>query len=490
MSVLIWILWSVIISRGVCDVATDVPVSVTVGESATLDTGIIRTQKDRIRWYFNNNRIAELNEGQMKICTDDVCPERFRGRLQLDNTSGSLIITKAKKTDSGPYQLQINSRRTEKKFIFTVQGPLGADTSESSVSVMEGDSVTLCTGVQTNQNNRLNWYFNKGRIAEIIGYRHKICTDNTCPQRFRDRLKLDSQIGSLTIMKVSTADSGLYTLLHRGREKNFRLVILDNSSEELENLKQKSVPEGESITLDTPIKTTPNDVLKWYFGKILLAEITGDQSRICEDVEFKDGEEGFSDRLKANHSSGSLTIMNSRKADSGEYTLLINSTSFYISRRFSVIITFSVASVLGLSLSTVIGICAGVLVLLTVAAIAIYFTIKKRNQRRHQRKCKQENGTEMQNPNQNSVSDPNPKDCLLRDSLLSKPANLTCHNQEELRLNISANQTFLNQKEPQLSNTANQTSNNQEPMLFIDEGQEDEYIRGTPVIHPEKGVIL
>ncbi|XP_056303729.1 uncharacterized protein LOC130215894 isoform X2 [Danio aesculapii] len=376
---------------------------------------------------------------------------------------------------------------------FFINGALGADTPGLAVHVMEEDSVTLCTGVQTNQSIRMKWYFNTDRIAVIVGYKHKICTDDTCPQRFRDRLKLDNQTGSLTIMKISTADSGLYTLqiLNFNREVIFRVVVCDNSTEELENLKRKSVPEGESITLDTPIKTTPNDVLKWYFGKILLAEITGDQSRICEDVQCKDGEEGFSDRLKVNHLSGSLTIMNSSKADSGEYTLLINSTSFYINRNFlTVIINISVASVLGLSLSTVIGICAGVLVLLTVAAIAIYFTIKKRNQRRHQRKCKQENGTEMQNPNQNSVSDPNPKDCLLRDSLLSKPANLTCHNQEELRLNISANQTFLNQKEPQLSNTANQTSNNQEPMLFIDEGQEDEYIRGTPVIHPEKGVIL
>ncbi|XP_073792243.1 uncharacterized protein isoform X1 [Danio rerio] len=369
----------------VSDAAAD-KVSVMEGESATLNTGIIKTQTDRIRWYFNNNRIAELNGDQVKICVDDVCPERFRGRLQLDNTSGSLIITNTRKTDSGLYQLQINSRRTEKKFILSVQGALGADRLGSSVSVMEGDSVTLCTGVQTNQSNRINWYFNKGRIAEIIGYRRKVCADDTCPQRFRDRLKLDSQIGSLTIMKVSTEDSGLYTLLHRGREKIFRVAILDSSTEE--NWKQKSVTEGESITLDTPIKTTPNDVLKWYFGEILLAEITGDESQICEDAQCKDGEDEFRDRLKVNHSSGFLTIMNSRKADSGEYTLLINSTSFYISRSFSVIVTFS-----GISLSTGIGMCVGVLVLLlllvllTAAAIAIYFTKKKNTIEQEIREC-------------------------------------------------------------------------------------------------------
>ncbi|XP_073793247.1 uncharacterized protein si:dkey-19a16.12 isoform X2 [Danio rerio] len=327
MRVFIWILWSVIFISGVSDAAAD-EVSVMEGESATLNAGIVKTQKDRIRWYFNGSRIAELNGDQVKICVDDVCPDRFRGRLQLDNTSGSLIVTNTRKTDSGLYQLQINSRRTEKKFILSVQGALGADTPESSVSVMEGDSVTLCTGVQTNQSNRIKWYFYTDRIAEIIGYQHKICTDDTCPQRFRDRLKLDSQTGSLTIMKVSTEDSGLYTFLHRGREKIFRVVILA-----LKNLKQKSATEGESITLDTPIKTTPNDVLKWYFGEILLAELTGGASQICEDAQCKDG---FRDRLKVNHSSGSLTIMNSSKADSGEYTLLINSSSFYINGSFTV----------------------------------------------------------------------------------------------------------------------------------------------------------
>lgn len=256
-----------------------------------------------------------------------------------------------------------------------INGALGADTTGLAVHVMEGDSITLCTGVQTNQNKIIKWYCNTDRIAVIIGYQHKICTNDTCPQRLRDRIRVDNHTGSLTIMKISTADSGLYALqmLNFNREVIFRVVVFDNSSEELEILKRKSVTEGESITLDTPIKTTPNDVLKWYFGEILLAEITGDQSQICEDAQCK---EGFRDRLKVNHSSGSLTIMNSSKADSGEYTLLINSTSFYINRNFTVIITVPVASVLRLSLSTVIGICAGVLVLLTVGATAFYFTIK------------------------------------------------------------------------------------------------------------------
>ncbi|XP_058615630.1 uncharacterized protein LOC131529766 isoform X2 [Onychostoma macrolepis] len=83
------------------------------------------------------------------------------------------------------------------------------------VSVMEGDSITLHTGVETNQQDRIRWYFNDTRIAQINRDLSKICTDVQCnegTERFRDRLKLDHQTGSLTIMNTTTTDSGLYKL--------------------------------------------------------------------------------------------------------------------------------------------------------------------------------------------------------------------------------------------------------------------------------------
>jgi len=59
---------------------------------------------------------------------------------------------------------------------------------------MEGDSVTLNTGVQINQQDSIRWYYNDIRIAQISGDQSKICTDVQCnggDERFRDRLKLD-----------------------------------------------------------------------------------------------------------------------------------------------------------------------------------------------------------------------------------------------------------------------------------------------------------
>ncbi len=81
------------------------------------------------------------------------------------------------------------------------------------VSVMEGDSVTLHTDVETNQQEEMRWYFNDIRIAEITGDLSFICTDVQCKysdERFRDRLELDHQTGSLTIMNIRTTDSELY----------------------------------------------------------------------------------------------------------------------------------------------------------------------------------------------------------------------------------------------------------------------------------------
>ncbi|KTF92014.1 hypothetical protein cypCar_00049622, partial [Cyprinus carpio] len=88
---------------------------------------------------------------------------------------------------------------------------------------MERDSVTLHTNVETNQQGKIRWYFSDTRIAEINGDLSFICTDVQCKdgdERFRDRLKLDHQTGSLTIMNIRTNDSGVYELIISSKKKN------------------------------------------------------------------------------------------------------------------------------------------------------------------------------------------------------------------------------------------------------------------------------
>ncbi|XDV24164.1 hypothetical protein PO909_028413, partial [Leuciscus waleckii] len=80
-----------------------------------------------------------------------------------------------------------------------------------SVSVMEGDSVTLnssLTEIQTGE--EIMWRFgtNGPLIAKTDGVKNTIPDD--LDGRFRDRLKLDEKTGSLTIMNITANHTGVY----------------------------------------------------------------------------------------------------------------------------------------------------------------------------------------------------------------------------------------------------------------------------------------
>uniref|UniRef100_A0A8C2H5W2 Immunoglobulin domain-containing protein n=1 Tax=Cyprinus carpio TaxID=7962 RepID=A0A8C2H5W2_CYPCA len=262
-----------------------------------------------------------------------------------------------------------------------------------SVSVMEGDSVTLytdvetiqqveirwyfndihiaaisgdpnktCTDVQcftliyaeTNKQEDIKWYFNYTQIAEIVGNHTKIYTDKQGEERFGNRLKVN-QTGSLTITNITNTDSGLYKLqINSSSEKIFNVTVNG----------EKSVKKGQSVTLDPDILKNPNDTIKWYFNDILIAEITGDQSKICTDDQC---DERFRDRLKLDHQTGSLTITNITITDSGLYELHIGSSRISIIKSFSV----TVPSEYHLAISLCVGVAA--VVLLLVAAVVIYY---------------------------------------------------------------------------------------------------------------------
>ncbi len=87
-----------------------------------------------------------------------------------------------------------------------------ADTDTvKSVSVKEGDSVTLKIIVtETQTGDKIKWKFGTNRIliATIKGNTSNIFDGPD--GRFRNRLKLDHQTGSLIITDTRTTDSGLY----------------------------------------------------------------------------------------------------------------------------------------------------------------------------------------------------------------------------------------------------------------------------------------
>ncbi len=101
----------------------------------------------------------------------------------------------------------------------------GAETNEiQSVSKMEGDSVTLNTDVtEIHEDDDIMWNFGAKKIAEINRATGIFITsDDVLDGRFRDRLKVDHQTGSLTIRNITTEHTGLYKLEIRGAKLSLK----------------------------------------------------------------------------------------------------------------------------------------------------------------------------------------------------------------------------------------------------------------------------
>ncbi|XP_065099480.1 uncharacterized protein [Paramisgurnus dabryanus] len=95
--------------------------------------------------------------------------------------------------------------------------------TDESVSAYEGDPVTLHTDLTNIQRDDLiEWRFGDqlDRIAQINREADFIrIYDNVLDGRFRDRLKLNTENGDLTITNITTQHTGLYKLDISNREK-------------------------------------------------------------------------------------------------------------------------------------------------------------------------------------------------------------------------------------------------------------------------------
>ncbi|XP_043078926.1 uncharacterized protein LOC122327546 [Puntigrus tetrazona] len=141
----------------------------------------------------------------MTVYYDDVLDGRFRDRLKMNDQTGSLTITNITIKHTGTYEQEIDYI----KVFFSL-------TVYEIKSVMEGDSVTLNSGrTEIKDGDEIQWRFgNENTIIAEINKQTDILTvyDEVLDGRFRDRLKLDDQTGSLTITDTTTQHAGDYKL--------------------------------------------------------------------------------------------------------------------------------------------------------------------------------------------------------------------------------------------------------------------------------------
>ncbi|XP_039538728.1 uncharacterized protein LOC120486636 isoform X2 [Pimephales promelas] len=93
-------------------------------------------------------------------------------------------------------------------FVFLVHGVFGDEMM--TVSVNEGESVFLNTGVTKQHRDKMLWYFNDTLIALINGDPRTSCLYDGEDGRFRDRVEVDHKTGSLTITDITTEHAGRY----------------------------------------------------------------------------------------------------------------------------------------------------------------------------------------------------------------------------------------------------------------------------------------
>ncbi|XP_048037412.1 SLAM family member 5-like [Megalobrama amblycephala] len=157
-----------------------------------------------------------------------------------------------------------------------------------SVSVMEGDSVTLYTDLtEIHEDDDILWKFGaeKSQIAKMKKKQQIFLTYSNGPDgRFRDRLKLDDQTGSLTIMDTRTEHAGVYEVKMSGVKdllKTFSVsvyarlpvpVISSNSSQCSSSSSSSS--SSSNCSLVCSAVNVSHVTLSWYKGNSLLSSIS------------------------------------------------------------------------------------------------------------------------------------------------------------------------------------------------------------------------
>ncbi|XP_058618074.1 transmembrane and immunoglobulin domain-containing protein 1-like [Onychostoma macrolepis] len=177
-----------------------------------------------------------------------------------------------------------------------------ADTDAvESVSVLEGDSVALNSGfTEITDDDLILWRFGAENtlIAEISVMAGSMAVfDDVLDERFRDRLKLDDQTGSLIITNTTTEHTGLYKVELKDKvNKNFSLIIYAHLSVPVisSNSSQYSSSSSsqQNCSLLCSVVNVSHVTLSWYKGNSLLSSISASDLSISLslplEVEYQD----------------------------------------------------------------------------------------------------------------------------------------------------------------------------------------------------------
>ncbi|XP_056312323.1 uncharacterized protein si:ch73-44m9.1 [Danio aesculapii] len=199
--------------NGVVSADEDEVKSVMEGEPVTLNPDLTQIKEiNQKKWSF------QKKGSDTPQVIEDV--EIWKGRWKMDHQTGNLTINNTRTKHTGLYilKIELNTGPKYKRFTVTVnEVPSvieGHEAETKSLSVIEGNLVTLHTDItKLNGDELIVWRFgDEGKLLTKEDKETKSPPYYSTDERFRDRLQLNDQTGSLTIKNMKDTDAGLYTL--------------------------------------------------------------------------------------------------------------------------------------------------------------------------------------------------------------------------------------------------------------------------------------
>uniref|UniRef100_A0A8C1UFG1 Ig-like domain-containing protein n=1 Tax=Cyprinus carpio TaxID=7962 RepID=A0A8C1UFG1_CYPCA len=166
--------------------------------------------------------------------------------------------------------------------LWRLVGVFGDKDEVKSVSVMEGDSVTLNSDLtEIQKDDLIMWKLGHDNllIATLNRVSSKMSIYDGPDGRFRDRLKLNHQTGSLTITNITTTHSGLYTvnilsermIRYRFNVTVYALLPVPVISRDCSSSSSSS---SSYCSLLCSVVNVSHVTLSWYKGNSLLSSIS------------------------------------------------------------------------------------------------------------------------------------------------------------------------------------------------------------------------
>ncbi|XP_067260129.1 muscle M-line assembly protein unc-89-like [Chanodichthys erythropterus] len=204
--------------------------------------------------------------------------------------------------------------------LLLVDGVFGSD-KVISVSVMEGDSVTLRTDLTEIQgDSKIIWNYGTEIIAKIQEGNPSLPNSD---EKFRDRLKLDEQTGSLTITNIRSEHAGDYSVDVKTTISKSTILFKVTVHDHVDSV---PVMQGDSVTLHTGVTDIQrDDPILWKFGDQI---ILTDRLNAAVDERWRN--------IDLNDQTREITIRNIRTDQSGDYKMEFNSIRMILHKKFSV----------------------------------------------------------------------------------------------------------------------------------------------------------